>query len=271
MESIGVTISKEKSFTSGDFAEFAGFILTKTNKSACAFRPYKVPDGEYVNNPIQFLDSLGVKVKKLGKKWNDRYDLYSKTTSSRRLDLSPYLPSWENEDMAMDMRLDNTFLISVSNGLAAWADESGYTLPEPMLDHNGRVTTRVNKEPLFREQGIFDHFFFDPKRFQELRESEVHPNRRTPSTFSKDPLIREAKQGSGTRVPRLAQHLETVQPVQDAGHRVITGKQGNVPESTSTVESSSELKSRLESAPVGRLYRPPVIHDDRGEEDELEV
>lgn len=194
MKEFGVQISESKCFH-GPVCEFAGFLALRTNKTVIAFRPYKVPDADHVTNPIQFLDSLGANVRKLrDPKWGKLFQQYQLTVTSRDLDLSPLLPTWE-EDPVPDVRGDNATLVRLCQGLQMWAPDYKYSLPDPSLDATGRPTTRINTEPLFRERGLTDRYVFDREYLmsQDYRESEKHPDRRNPVKVSKDPLMAEAR------------------------------------------------------------------------------
>jgi hypothetical protein len=95
MTNLGMEISVSKSF-SGRVAEFAGFVIVPTNRGYMAFRPYKIPSvdkvyGKPAPDTVEFLHALGVKVTKLGKRWNAIYEAYRNTLGQRDISLSPLL------------------------------------------------------------------------------------------------------------------------------------------------------------------------------------
>lgn len=84
-----VPISPTKSINSKLVGEFAGFIGVKTDKTIAIFRPFKHGIQGRVNGPINLINALGSKCRKLPHKWGNWYELYSHTLSWRNPDLSP--------------------------------------------------------------------------------------------------------------------------------------------------------------------------------------
>jgi hypothetical protein len=228
LENLGVQVSESKCYH-GDVCEFAGFVTLRTNKGITAFRPYKVPEQEWVTNPIQFLDSLGKSVRHLGSVWTSRYDTYRRTIGSRSLSLDPLLPSNEG-DWGPAIRGDNTTVVRMSQAIRMFQDDYGYSLPNPESEltpalPGGRPNTRINRIPLFRERGVFDYYTYDRDLLMspEFRDIERYPSRRRTMTYHCDPLITEVEAISrGERVPdpRLVSQTGPVDPLTGYGPEV---------------------------------------------------
>lgn len=89
MALLEVPISPTKSINSKSVGEFAGFIGVKTSETIAIFRPFKHGIQGRVNGPINLINALGSKCRKLPQKWGDWYELYCHTLSWRNPDLSP--------------------------------------------------------------------------------------------------------------------------------------------------------------------------------------
>lgn len=225
MEEFGVEISSHKCFR-GNVAEFAGFVILRTRQGVTAFRPYKVPEKEWVSNPIQFLDSLGKSVKRLGPIWSKRFETYQKTVSSRSLSLDPLLPSNEG-DWNPTIRGDNTTVVRMAHALSLFSEDYGYTLPCPSFERGppekgDRTGFRINRSPLFRERGMFDYYRYDRDLLMspEFREHEKDPHRRKTTTYFCDPLIQEVEanaRGEHVPDPRLVHPHKVANPLKGDG------------------------------------------------------
>lgn len=183
LDIFGVKTSPSKCL-SGQVVEFAGFVVVPTTKSYTAFRPYKIPSGKTVTNPLEFLHSIGSKVKTIRSKWWYRqWEAYERTMSQRSLTLAP-LVSEDDGPMVSSFRADNHYLISLSQQLAL--SEVGPQLPDLSGD------TKINRSPLFRERGPFDFYGYNPEKLVVEEETmKSLPFLITSKRLSQDPLIAE--------------------------------------------------------------------------------
>lgn len=179
---LGIEISLSKSF-SGHVAEFAGFVVIPSNKGYTAFRPYKVPVGKHITNPLQFLHAIGYKVNRLrrSKWWNKQFIAYSYTLGQRDLSLSPLVSTDDDKSVGASFRGDNHLIISISNRLAEFYDD----LPDLSGD------TKINRRPLFRERGPMDFYGYNEEWLTKQEELPREPFLFVAKSISKDPLIKE--------------------------------------------------------------------------------
>jgi len=182
LKQLGVEISVSKSFF-GRVAEFAGFLAIPNRKGDVAlFRPYKVPSSNYVSNPVDFLHAIGIKARKLGPKWSDRFDVFRRTMSQRFHDLSP-LAEGDHGPTVASLRCDSQTVISLANRIA--------TLTDGLPDLSG--TTRVNRIPLFRERGPLDLYGYNPELYKVADKASKNEFRIVSSRFEKDPLVKQVR------------------------------------------------------------------------------
>lgn len=201
MKLLGVPISKDKSFE-GKVAEFAGFMVTQSKTGYVAFRPYKSPPGSTVTNGLSFLDALGHKASRISRYWERQVTRFQATTGLRYLDLSPVIkfddPVYENI-----YRGDSQTAVNLAMRLDMEVDN----LP----DLSG--STKINKRPLFREQGPTDFYGFSPKELMrsELDRSDLPMIAKR--TISKDPTLREYRDPGVASVP--PERIKRDEPVVD--------------------------------------------------------
>jgi hypothetical protein len=104
LQSLNVEISETKSFK-GQIAEFAGFVcMPCANDQVNCFRPYKVPEGDFIKNPLEFIHSLGIKSATLSNKWQRYFLAYERTINKRYPDLSPIYSSSADELMSGEVK-----------------------------------------------------------------------------------------------------------------------------------------------------------------------
>ena len=188
MERMGVEISPLKTFE-GSVGQFAGFVILPTSTGVTAFRPYKHPPGNEITNVIQFLRSLGSPIRRVSKKWEAIFNLFSRTESYRLLDDSPD-PFWvdETEEPLLES-IDDRWVHSVTN-LCGWLDPDlyGTNLDLVYKDRPGE-----NAEPLFHEQRMTRILGHGPDyRLNSEKEQEEF---RVDKTLWSDPLFRKEISG----------------------------------------------------------------------------
>jgi hypothetical protein len=207
---LGVDRSEAKCYN-GNLAEFAGFMSVRTNKGVATFRPYKPSDGGYARNPIQLLDSIGVRVKRIKKRqayWDKQWQSFSYTRPFRDLALESLIPMPGTDDgpVRSTFRGDSKTLVNMANVLAMTSDAA---LP----DLSG--STKINRIPLFRERGMFDYYGYNPEQFaREDRWARLHPSRRPALAISRDPLIRAERSGY---LQEIYAGLKSTEAVETAG------------------------------------------------------
>lgn len=207
VQSLGISISDTKSFK-GTVGEFAGFVILKTNKDVTAYRPYKVPTGDMITNPVQFLDAIGIKVKSIEnphqrRKLEKLLNIFNQSREFRGLDLSPLISlnevSKESQpagDMARLGKLCHrlahmcTHKILGPSGKCHFQDfimalENAYTERRDLGIDN---PLELESFDLFLQQSNKDFYVYDEKhlRSREFRESEKFHLARVP--LAKDQL-----------------------------------------------------------------------------------
>lgn len=189
MKLLGVPISKDKSFE-GKIAEFAGFMVTQSKTGYVAFRPYKSPPGSTVTNGLSFLDALGHKASRISRYWERQVARFQATTGLRYLDLSPVIkfddPIYENI-----YRGDSQTAVNLAMRLDMEIDN----LP----DLSG--STKINKRPLFLEQGPTDFYGFSPKELMRSEADRTDLPMIAKRTISRDPTLREYREPDASSVP----------------------------------------------------------------------
>jgi hypothetical protein len=179
---LGLVISDHKSFE-GQVAEFAGFIAVPTRKSVTMFRPYKVPEGNTITNPLEFLHGIGSRVVNLrGNWWKKQFRAYSATLGARDLSLTPLITD-DSRIVGAPFRGDNHWVMALSN---RFADSE---LREHLPDLSGN--TKINSSPLFRERGPMDLYGFNPEFYRHQDNFERRSQWTIPRRLSSDPLIKE--------------------------------------------------------------------------------
>ena len=192
MSEMGVPISEHKSFE-GNLAEFAGFMVVTTNHGAVAFRPYKVPSGDQVSNPISFLDSLGVKVANISPYWEKQFTRYQATVGHRGLDLSPLVSVNDGGPHSNVYRGDSKTLVNLSNALVTLSGD-------PLPDLSG--STQINTIPLFGERGMFDFYGFNPEELKASEKEAKHLQRRRVQVgIRNDPVLKLYEDKPEVRAP----------------------------------------------------------------------
>jgi len=198
IRSMGIDVSHNKTL-SGTTAEFAGFVIMKTNQGTACYRPYKVPPGDQITNGISFLDSLGVKVKSLNRWWARNFEDYRRTIGRRDITLSPYI-SEEVQFGKPSNRLDNQTMMNLSNVIAI---SHPHTLT---FDLSGNPA--INTTPLFQERGVFDHYGFNPDTYSES------PSREKPYAqrvgLQQDPLLREVRKSREKEIDAYAALFDSI-------------------------------------------------------------
>lgn len=191
MRKLDVPINQAKSF-SGRVAEFAGFIAVPTTRGVIGFRPYKVPPGTFVSNPVNLLDAVGPSIARASKRWQSRFRDYQHTASERSIDLSPIF-SEEDSVGNNPYRGDASTLRSLSLALSMQMDPS--SLPDLSGD------AKINRIPMFNERGVRDYYGFNPS---ELAASDVPsrgPHKETAKRLSQDPLMRKSRESHRKNLP----------------------------------------------------------------------
>lgn len=194
MVDMGVPISWSKSFE-GEVAEFAGFMLFKTNHGVASFRPYKIPSGSEISNPIDFLANLGSSLKKLRSPyWGRMFDMFKATCQDRLLDLSPMWPEEKYPANGNTFGGDTQTIMSLSHVLRMSLDGI------PDIGSTDYKSTHINSQPLFSERSFFDYRGFDPielrKQYQRSNRSDLPPSAKIRSRLRDDPLMREKMEAS---------------------------------------------------------------------------
>nr|WAK72393.1 MAG: RNA-dependent RNA polymerase [Mitoviridae sp.] len=179
MKDLDAPISEHKSF-SGRLTEFAGFVVTESREGFVAFRPYKIPTGEVVTNPINFLDSLGSKVSNISRYWRRQWEFYQLTQSSRGLDLSPLVPE-KLQAASNPFRGDAQTLVGMAQSLTT-------LMPDQLPDLSG--STKINTVPLFHERRVFDYYGFNPEELKAVESVRKDlPQVAVKNRLKDDPLI----------------------------------------------------------------------------------
>lgn len=185
MSSMDVPISEPKSYT-GEVAEFAGFMVVKTNQGVAAFRPYKVPVGDVITNPIDFLANLGSRMARKSPYWRRHFAAFQMTAGERSLDLSPLVPDKEPYG-PNPFRGDTRDLSSVSHMLRMLNPR----LPD--VGDSSYESRHINTIPLFPERGIGDWYGFNPDQLtvREKIRNDLPIGRQISATLSSDPLMKK--------------------------------------------------------------------------------
>jgi len=101
LERLQVPVSWNKCYQ-GNLVEFAGFVITKSQGTWTAFRPYKYGKSGEFASVLNVLHAIGVNARNWSKYWARAFEIYQKTSGLRQLDLSPMYA----EDA--DIRKDNS-------------------------------------------------------------------------------------------------------------------------------------------------------------------
>jgi len=190
MRTLGCEISVNKSF-SGKVAEFAGFVAVPASRGRyTAFRPYKVPEGARITNPLEFLHGLGIKASSVSPYWERMFQAYSRTLGQRDLSLSPLIPNEERP-------------IGYSKASSQWMN----ALAQRVLDlediGNQNQDDRPDHWTMFQEHSDGESTLgFVPSTYIPLDEASKRRRRNRNISISQDPLIKEALlKGCGDRPP----------------------------------------------------------------------
>jgi len=186
----GVEISPSKTF-SGKVNEFAGYLAVPSNNpnGVLAFRPYKWPTENYITNPIDFLDSVGMN-QRLSKKWLEKAALYLRTVHKRRLDKTPIVPmSLTREGVTGTLSTPEVaslfnLIISFSADEFRGSSKKDWFCKLPMVEESA-----YGRPSLGRSLGKTG---LTPSPLAEERSPEIpkyEPTRR----FNQDPLVKEEK------------------------------------------------------------------------------
>lgn len=187
----GVEVSPAKTIISDHLAEFAGFLAHRTTQGIFVYRPYKYsPSGDFVS-PVNLLDALGNKCKKLGNYWARKYNEFVFTKPWRNPDLSPILQEDDQDEGKTPPGLNSHLLGSLSNKFSrALAYEPSQHLLEVyeaqqllLLGQKERVTPSGFASANLNPEGIFIP--------QADEKREFSPSLR----LSNDPLMRESSTG----------------------------------------------------------------------------
>lgn len=191
MVALGVDISENKSFQ-GKVAEFAGFVMVPDKRGRYhAFRPYKVPDSNQITNPVEFLHSMGSKVRNISPYWDKMWTAYSKTTGDRDLALSPLVP-----EEAPPVRADSVssrWINSLANIWFAIEEDTELGINQDELERPEIVFPEDDRDRAFNpsEYVISD---YQRKRAERYK---AHSLRRDPllkKVLVEDELARQASQ-----------------------------------------------------------------------------
>lgn len=189
LKQMGVQTSDAKCY-SGDVAEFAGFISTKTNKSVATFRPYKSSADGWINNPLQFLSAMGSAVKRMPRRqayWQRQLQAFNYTVPFRDIGLESLIPTDDQTLGTAAFRGDTRTMVNLANAMVTCTTAHMPDVSQAM---------RVSSTPLFRERGMFDYYGYNPDKMTRHEEMKSNPFRQTAKSLSQDPLMRSANDGS---------------------------------------------------------------------------
>lgn len=218
LKTLGVETSPEKCFEGGKVAEYAGFIIRKTDANVTAFRPYKIPSVNYVTNPLEFVHALGSGVLSIPgrrkKYWEKAFNAYQATLSDRDPTLAPLIA--DPVDISPANRASARDLVVLSLGLQTELEEklgarkSRMRKFYPVLDDT--IPSRINSRPLIDEARPDQLFRYNPADMihedKPARDVFVYTVRR----FNQDPLIRDYI--SKGRVDQEAQDIVVSSPLE---------------------------------------------------------
>jgi hypothetical protein len=197
---LNVPLSLNKCFNGNSISEFAGFLAIRTRNASSnrtnLFRPYKVPSEKYVTNPIQFLDSLGVAVKRSPRRrsyWNKVFEAYWNTVDRRDIDLSPLVSQREEDWRSAANKASAKDLVALGNALALLqCDVHGRDFASTNYPTCLAPNSHINSKPLIPEQRPWEHYGFDPKTFNPERDDRRKDWSITRHSVAHDPLLRDA-------------------------------------------------------------------------------
>lgn len=187
MADIGVKVSPTKTFA-GRVGQFAGFVILPSRTGYTAFRPYKHPAGRELTNPISFLSSLGLSLRKVSPTWEKLVRAYLKTASSRNLGLSPIVLG-ESPEAHLES-IDERWASSLYR-MAEIVEEPAHIRDVHSVVFKDRPGSSA--EPLFHEQRMWKMLGHGPNMGTN-RSMETEPMRQGQNLVS-DPLLREGLKG----------------------------------------------------------------------------
>lgn len=186
LKSAGVEVSPTKSIISDNLGEFAGFLAHKSDKGVCVYRPYKYGVAGKWTSPLNLLNALGSKSKRLGPYWAEKYRLFTYTQAWRYPDLSPVISNLE--EVKTPPGLNSHLLGALSNKFSYYL---GYCPSESLLEmyEDQQILLLGQKER--RTASGFASANLNPIGIAIPEESEGRDN---PQSMT-DPLMREAATG----------------------------------------------------------------------------
>jgi len=185
MYGLGCDISLNKTF-SGRVGEFAGFLIMPAKDGHyTAFRPYKVPPGDRITNPLEFLHGLGIKASGISKYWQEMYDAYSKTLGMRDLSLTPLVGE---EHPTVDSQVSSQWMNALVNRVLAH-DGVSMMDQEDLPDLNHVFHEHIRRSP---QTFVADTYIALDRRSKDRKRNRFH-------TLRDDPLIREYRREFGLR------------------------------------------------------------------------
>jgi hypothetical protein len=178
LEEWQVPISWHKSY-SGNVVEFAGFILTKTNKGWTAFRPYKHGKDGRFTSPISVLHALGIKTTQWSERWKQSFESYSRNRALRDLDLQPIflqdnLPHHEEGSLP-----GVAYFGTLINKLSYYTTKSGTELPLEIADawfqdrYHLCKTKMPENDPYYYGEVVPTDKIFEDRKFEPRIYSQV--------------------------------------------------------------------------------------------------
>jgi len=245
LSSCGVAVAPSKTFE-GSVAEFAGFLMLQatTPTGFVGFRPYKFPKGGYISNPVNLLDALGIRVKRMGRKWTRLIQAYSLTVQERCLDLAPMYPTETHNQVGISGTLGIQSVVSLRDSILYCANlgnkevylkaESWYC-QEPIvydgfrerIDESKKIqvnnaklppTSRVTlKSGIPIKAKINKEVVLPPLSDQpEAYLDQVHGTARTSAVAKQDPLIKEGLVLQFAYEDQLAKSKDSETPTPEA-------------------------------------------------------
>lgn len=186
MFNLGCDISLSKTF-SGKVGEFAGFVFAPTSEGKyTAFRPYKVPEGTKITNPLEFLHGLGSSAKKVSPYWERMFEAYSKTLGMRDLSLTPLVG---DDHPTVDFNVSSQWMNALTNRVLM---SDGIDVND---DPDIPVVREIFRSPQYTHQPMsLDTYFSLDQMVKARRRHRMHG-------LKDDPLIREYIQELGLREP----------------------------------------------------------------------
>lgn len=206
LEALGVPVSQHKCY-SGDLVEFAGFLITRSGKTATAFRPYKFSRDPGRLPVLAVCHALGSVVSSWGPYWERAYGEYVATRGMRDLTLEPLIS--DPEDPIGTSGLPGSRWIGASLNKATYYPLATFTplheverqhwLEGAMRHWEQERFTLLKEEELLVDigrPGVTDPSNFDPQSYTtwDTARKRGDPFRE----FGKDPLVAELRRREGT-------------------------------------------------------------------------